>query len=159
VKTMQRNWIGRSEGVDITFTIKQHDPISIFTTRPDTLYGVTYIAVAAQHPLTKQLAERNSALKHFIEECRNIKVAEADIATMEKRGMPLGITAHHPLTGQELPVWVANFVLMEYGSGALMAVPAHDQRDFEFAMKYGIPIKPVITPEDGSTWDLSKSAF
>jgi len=159
VKTMQRNWIGRSEGVDITFTIKQHHPISIFTTRPDTLYGVTYIAIAAQHPLTKQLAERNAELKKFIEECRNIKVAEADIATMEKRGMPLGMTARHPLTGQELPVWVANFVLMEYGSGALMAVPAHDQRDFEFAMKYHIPVKPVITPKDGEFFDFSKNAY
>lgn len=159
VKTMQRNWIGRSEGIEIKFAIKQHDPVSIFTTRPDTLYGVTYLAVAAQHPLTRQLAERNSALKKFIEECRNIKVAEADIATMEKRGMPLGITAKHPLTGQEIPVWVANFVLMEYGSGALMAVPAHDQRDFEFAMKYDIPIRQVITPEDKTSWNFTKSAF
>lgn len=159
VKTMQRNWIGRSEGVDITFAIDHHDPISIFTTRPDTLFGVTYIAVAPQHPLSKMIAEKNPALKQFIEECRNIKVAEADIATMEKRGMPLGISARHPLTGHEVPVWVANFVLMEYGSGALMAVPAHDQRDFEFATKYNIPIKQVIKPEDGSSWNFAEKAF
>lgn len=158
VKTMQRNWIGRSEGIDITFAIQQHDPIRIFTTRPDTLFGVTYIAIAPQHPLTKHLAENNPALKQFIEECRNIKVAEADIATMEKRGMPLNITAHHPLTGEEIPIWVANFVLMEYGSGALMAVPAHDQRDFEFAIKYQLPIKQVIKPEN-TVWDYTQSAF
>jgi leucyl-tRNA synthetase len=159
VKTMQRNWIGRSEGVDITFSIKEEGPLSIFTTRPDTLYGVTYIAIAAQHPLTKKLAQNNAALKQFIEECRNIKVAEADMATMEKRGMPLGITARHPLTGQEIPVWTANFVVMEYGSGALMAVPAHDQRDFEFATKYNIPIKQVITPANDQVCDLAKCAF
>lgn len=159
VKTMQRNWIGRSEGVEIRFQVKNHDPLTIFTTRPDTLYGVTYLAVAPQHPLSKQLAEHNPALKQFIEECRNIKMAEADIATMEKRGMPLGITAIHPLTHQEIPVWVANFVLMEYGSGALMAVPAHDERDFEFATKYQIAIKEVIAPSDGSTWDFTKAAY
>lgn len=159
VKTMQRNWIGKSEGVEIGFKVKNHDALTVFTTRPDTLYGVTYLAIAPQHPLSKQLAENNPALKQFIEECRNIKMAEADIATMEKRGMPLGITAIHPLTHQEIPVWVANFVLMEYGSGALMAVPAHDQRDFEFATKYQISIKPVIQPSDDSAWDFSKAAF
>lgn len=159
VKTMQRNWIGRSEGAEISFKVKNHEALTIFTTRPDTLYGVTYLAIAPQHPLTKQLAENNPALKQFIEECRNIKMAEADIATMEKRGMPLGITAIHPLTHQEIPVWVANFVLMEYGSGALMAVPAHDERDFEFATKYQIPIKAVIKPSDDSTFDFSKAAF
>ncbi|MBX3709757.1 MAG: leucine--tRNA ligase [Gammaproteobacteria bacterium] len=159
VKTMQRNWIGRSQGIDITFTIQHHDPITIFTTRPDTLYGVTYLAIAPQHPLTKQLAEHHHALKQFIDECRNVKVAEADIATMEKHGIPLGITARHPLTKQEIPVWVANFVLMEYGSGALMAVPAHDQRDLEFAHKYHLPIKQVVAPTDGSPWDFTKNAF
>lgn len=159
VKTMQRNWIGRSEGLEITFTIDQHNPITIFTTRPDTLYGVTYIALAPQHPLTKELAEHHPELKTFIDECRNIKMAEADMATMEKRGLPLHITARHPLTGQNIPIWVANFVLMEYGSGALMAVPAHDQRDFEFAVKYNLPIKQVITPTDESAWDLTTRAF
>ncbi len=159
VKTMQRNWIGRSEGIDIVFDIDQHNPITIFTTRPDTLMGVTYMAIAPQHPLTKQLAEHNPALHQFIEECRNIKMAEADIATMEKRGMPLGIHATHPLTGQIIPIWVANFVLMEYGSGALMAVPSHDQRDFEFAMKYHLPLKQVIAPENHSHWDFTQGAF
>ncbi|VVC76233.1 Leucine--tRNA ligase [Aquicella siphonis] len=159
VKTMQRNWIGRSEGVEITFPVSGQDPIRIYTTRPDTLYGVTYIAVAPQHPLTRRLAEHNPALKLFMEECRNIKVAEADIATMEKRGMPLGLTARHPLTGQDIPVWVANFVLMEYGSGALMAVPAHDQRDFEFAQKYGLPLKQVIAPADETRWDFNQGAY
>lgn len=159
VKTMQRNWIGRSEGVEITFEIKDHDPVTIFTTRPDTLFGVTYLALAPLHPLTQQLARKQPALQQFIDQCRNIKVAEAEIATMEKHGMPLGITAKHPLTGEDIPVWVANFVLMEYGSGALMAVPAHDQRDFEFAKKYHLPIKQVITPENGSHWDFNLGAF
>lgn len=160
VRTMQRNWIGRSEGVEITFDVSHDDPISIFTTRPDTLFGVTYLAVAPQHPLTKKMAEQNPALKQFIEENRNIKVAEADIATMEKRGMPLGINARHPLTGEDIPIWVANFVLMEYGSGALMAVPAHDQRDFEFAMKYHLPIKQVIAPVgENPHWDFKRAAF
>ncbi|RDI42831.1 leucine--tRNA ligase [Aquicella lusitana] len=159
VKTMQRNWIGRSEGVEITFKVHDHHPITVFTTRPDTLFGVTYLAVAPQHPLAKQLAEDNPALHQFIEECRNIKLAEADIATMEKRGMPLGIHAQHPITGQAIPIWVANFVVMEYGSGALMAVPAHDQRDFEFAQKYHLPIKQVIVPETGIHWDFTRGAY
>ncbi len=159
VKTMQRNWIGRSEGAEITFDVDSHQPLTIFTTRPDTLFGVTYLALAPQHPLTKQLAETNPALKQFIDECRNIKMAEAEIATMEKRGMPLNITARHPLTGEEIPIWVANFVLMEYGSGALMAVPAHDQRDYEFAMKYHLPIKQVIKPDNDTSWDFTRSAF
>lgn len=159
VKTMQRNWIGKSQGVEIQFEVKQHDPLTVFTTRPDTLFGVTYLAVAPQHPLTKMLAETNPALQKFIDECRNTKMAEADIATMEKRGMPLGINARHPLTGEDIPIWVANFVLMEYGSGALMAVPAHDERDFEFAVKYHLPIKQVIAPTDGSHWDFTRSAL
>lgn len=159
VKTMQRNWIGRSEGVDITFEVEKHNPLSIYTTRPDTLFGVTYLAVAAQHPLAKEFAENNPELKEFIEECRNVKLAEEEIATMEKRGMPLGLNAIHPITGEKIPIWVANFVLMEYGSGALMAVPAHDQRDFEFAMKYHLPIKQVIQPENGSSWDFNKAAY
>jgi len=158
VKTMQRNWIGRSEGLNITFDVKQHGPLSIFTTRPDTVFGVTYLAIAAQHPLAKQQAEHNPALQQFIDECRNIKVAEADMATMEKRGMPLGLTAHHPLTGHEIPIWVANFVLMEYGGGAVMAVPAHDQRDFEFATQYQLPIREVITPVNG-TCDITQCAY
>jgi leucyl-tRNA synthetase len=159
VKTMQRNWIGRSLGLEIRFDVKDHEALTIFTTRPDTLFGVTYVAVAPQHPLTKKLAETNPDLQSFIESCRNIKMAEADVATMEKRGMPLGIHAIHPLTGQAIPIWVANFVLMEYGSGALMAVPAHDQRDFEFAINYHLPIKEVIKPSDGSLADITRKAM
>jgi leucyl-tRNA synthetase len=159
VKTMQRNWIGRSEGTDIQFAIEHHDPITTYTTRPDTLFGVMFIALAPQHPLVKQLAEDNPTLKQFVEECRNIKMAEAEMATMEKRGMPLNRQARHPITGESIPLWVANFVVMEYGSGALMAVPAHDQRDFEFAQKYHIPIKPVIIPEDNAAWDYTRAAF
>lgn len=159
VKTMQRNWIGRSEGVEIIFNIPNHDPVTVFTTRPDTLYGVTFLAIAPQHPLALQFSEQNAELKQFIDECRNIKVAEADMATMEKQGLPLGIFAKHPMTGADIPIWVANFVLMEYGSGALMAVPAHDERDFEFAMKYHIPIKQVIKPETDASWDFSQHAL
>jgi leucyl-tRNA synthetase len=157
VKTMQRNWIGRSEGVEITFSIDGHDPLTVFTTRPDTLFGVTYIALAPQHPLAKQMAEKNPALKQFIDETRNIKMAEAELATMEKRGVLLGLQAKHPITGELIPIWVANFVVMEYGSGALMAVPAHDQRDFEFAMKYQLPIKQVIKSQDNKVWDKQKA--
>ncbi|OGT41378.1 MAG: leucine--tRNA ligase [Gammaproteobacteria bacterium RIFCSPHIGHO2_12_FULL_37_34] len=158
VRTMQRNWIGRSEGVEIKFAISKHDSLIVFTTRPDTLFGVTYLAIAPQHPICHKLAAENQALKQFIEACRNIKVAEADIATMEKRGMPLNISARHPITNETIPIWVANFVLMEYGSGALMAVPAHDQRDFDFATQYHLPIHPVIIPI-GSHWDFTRSAY
>ncbi|HLB43095.1 MAG TPA: leucine--tRNA ligase [Gammaproteobacteria bacterium] len=158
VRIMQRNWIGRSEGVEIKFTILKQDEMTVFTTRPDTLFGVTYLAIAPQHSLCQKLALQHPALKQFIDSCRNIKVAEAEIATIEKRGMPLGISARHPMTGEDIPIWVANFVLMEYGSGALMAVPAHDERDFEFALKYHLPIKQVITPM-GSHWDFTQHAY
>jgi leucyl-tRNA synthetase len=156
---MQRNWIGRSEGVTITFPVDQHESLTVFTTRADTLFGVTYLAIAPQHPLAKQIAESNPELKQFIDEMRNIKMAEAELATMEKRGLPLGLQAKHPLTGALIPIWVANFVLMEYGAGALMAVPAHDQRDFEFATKYHLPIKPVVKATDETHWDYTKKAF
>ncbi len=159
VKTMQRNWIGKSEGLQIQFEVPDHESLTVYTTRPDTLFGVTYLAIAPQHPLAKALAEKNKELAQFIEEVRNVKMAEADIATMEKRGMPLGIYAKHPLTGVEIPVWVANFVLMEYGSGAVMAVPAHDQRDFEFAAKYQLPAKQVIMPSNGGEVDLTQRAY
>lgn len=160
VKVMQRNWIGRSEGVEVQFPITQSkEQLTIFTTRPDTLFGVTYVAIAPQHPLAKTIADNNPTVATFLEEFRNIKVAEAELATMEKRGVPTGLTAKHPLTHQEIPIWVANFVVMEYGSGAVMAVPAHDQRDFEFAQHYQLPIKQVIIPEDGSNWDFSQGAF
>lgn len=159
VKTMQRNWIGRSEGAEIQFEIPDHEPLSIFTTRQDTLFGVTYLAVAPTHPLTKLMAESNPKLQKFIDSCKNIKLAEADMATMEKQGEPLGIYAIHPITREKIPVWAANFVLMDYGSGALMAVPAHDQRDFEFAQKYELPIKQVIKPDNEAVWDFKKAAF
>jgi leucyl-tRNA synthetase len=160
VKTMQRNWIGRSEGVEITFDVENSaEKLTVYTTRPDTFMGVTYLAVAAGHPLAQQAAVNNPALAEFIEECRNTKVAEADMATMEKKGVATGINAIHPLTGESVPVWVANFVLMEYGTGAVMAVPGHDQRDWEFATKYSLSIKPVILNADGSEPDLSASAM
>ncbi|NVK42720.1 MAG: leucine--tRNA ligase [Oceanospirillaceae bacterium] len=160
VRTMQRNWIGRSEGVELKFHVEGDGNLEVFTTRPDTLMGVTYVAVAPQHPLAQRAAINNPELAAFLEECRHTKVAEADLATMEKKGMPLGFQAVHPLTGDKVPVWTANFVLMEYGSGAVMAVPAHDQRDWEFANKYGLPLKQVIKPVDASIpVDLSKEAF
>ena len=160
VKTMQRNWIGRSEGVEITFDVKEsEETLTVYTTRPDTFMGVTYVAVAAGHPLSLQAAAGNPALADFIAECRNTKVAEADMATMEKKGMDTGLVAVHPLTGESVPVWVANFVLMEYGTGAVMAVPGHDQRDWEFATKYNLPIQPVILNADGTEPDLSAQAM
>ncbi|RLA58270.1 MAG: leucine--tRNA ligase, partial [Gammaproteobacteria bacterium] len=159
VRTMQRNWIGRSEGVDLDFTLADGTPLSVYTTRPDTLMGVTYLAVAPQHPIAKAAAETNGDLAAFIESQANIKVAEAEMATMEKLGMPTGITAKHPLSGDDVPVWVANFVLMSYGSGAVMSVPGHDQRDWEFASKYDLPIVQVIAPEGDEECDLGSAAF
>jgi leucyl-tRNA synthetase len=158
VKTMQRNWIGRSEGIEVIFTLSgSEERIVIFTTRPDTLWGVTYIALAPQHPIAKRAAENNPALSQFLDECKNIKVAEADLAMLEKRGLPTGLTARHPVTGEHLPIWVANFVVMDYGTGAVMAVPAHDLRDFEFAKRYQLPIKPVILPDN--PWDFDHAAY
>ncbi|WP_282041722.1 leucine--tRNA ligase [Halomonas alimentaria] len=171
VKTMQRNWIGKSRGVELSFEIKPAEgsdikaadgsacePLSVYTTRPDTLMGVTYVAVAADHPLAKQAAESNSALSAFREECAQGGTSEAELATREKKGMPTGHVAVHPLSGREVPVYVANFVLMEFGTGAVMAVPAHDQRDWEFATRYGIPIEPVIADGSGQAPDLSAGA-
>ncbi len=146
VKTMQKNWIGKSVGLEIDFTVDGFDePLRVFTTRPDTLYGVSFMAVAYNHPLAKQQAEKNPALADFCKEISQTSTAEADMEKMEKLGMATGLTATHPLTGKQIPVLVANFVLMSYGTGAIMAVPAHDPRDFEFAKKYDLPIKPVIT--------------
>ncbi len=164
VVTMQENWIGRSEGVELDFVIEEtSEVLTVFTTRPDTLMGVTYVAVAPQHPVATKAAENNSALANFIDECKKMKTAEADLATMEKKGMATGVMAIHPVTGKEVPVWVANFVLMSYGSGAVMSVPAHDQRDWEFAHAYDLPIKQVITA-DGAAGsavdiDISQQAF
>lgn len=160
VKTMQRNWIGRSEGLQFSFKIKDSDEsLSVYTTRPDTIMGVTYVAVAAQHPLALASAEKNSDLRAFIEDCKKNKVAEADMATMQKQGLPTGFKAIHPITGEEVPVWAANFVLMDYGSGAVMSVPAHDERDHEFAKEYKLPIKQVIASVDGEDLDIHEQAF
>ena len=164
VITMQRNWIGRSEGMEIHFPYTlngEEKTLDVFTTRPDTLMGVTYVSVAAEHPLAKHAAATNPALQSFIEACKKGSVAEADLAKAEKMGMDTGLTVTHPLTGEQVPVWVANYVLMSYGSGAVMAVPAHDERDFEFANKYQLPIKQVIDLDenhkqgqqfDATTW-------
>ena len=160
VKTMQRNWIGRSEGVEISFDVADtNEKVAVYTTRPDTFYGVSYLGIAAAHPLASLAAQNNPKLAAFIQEAKNAKVAEADLATMEKKGMATSLFAIHPLTGEKLPIWVANFVLMHYGTGAVMAVPAHDQRDYEFAHKYDLPIKQVIAPLAGETIDLTKQAF
>lgn len=161
VKSMQRNWIGRSEGAEIDFVV-EHDPaqrLTVFTTRPDTLLGATYVAVAAEHPLAALAATIDSAVADFIEACSKNTTAEADMATMEKAGVATELQVRHPLTGKLLPVWVANFVLMEYGSGAVMSVPAHDQRDWEFAQKYGIDIVQVIEPMGDEDCDLATAAF
>jgi leucyl-tRNA synthetase len=147
VKTMQRNWIGKSYGCEVEFPIVDGEgTLKVYTTRPDTLMGATYVAVAAEHPLACKAAFNNPYLQDFIEECKRGSVAEADVATAEKKGMDTGLFVVHPLNGEKLPVWVANYVLMGYGEGAVMAVPAHDERDFEFAHKYGLPIKAVIQP-------------
>ena len=160
VKTMQRNWIGRSEGVELSFDVKGEDePLVVYTTRPDTLFGVTYMAVAAEHPLATKAAALNPAIAAFIEDCKKTDAAEATLETMEKKGMSLGISAIHPLTGEEVPLWVANFVLMGYGTGAVMSVPGHDERDWEFATKHGLPITQVIAPEDGSEVDVTEAVY
>ena len=162
VLTMQRNWIGRSQGMEITFPSANPefyaDGLTVFTTRADTLMGVTYVAVAAEHPMALKAAENNPELQAFIEECRMGSVAEADLATAEKRGMATGFSVKHPVTGEEVPVWIANYVLMSYGSGAVMAVPSHDERDFEFANKYGLTIKQVIDAKgaDDSEFDAKQ---
>jgi leucyl-tRNA synthetase len=147
VKTMQANWIGKSYGVRFAFPYEldgKQDKLWVYTTRADTIMGVTFVAVAAEHPLATHAAKTNPALAAFIEECKHGGVAEADIATMEKKGMPTDILVTHPLTGEQVPVWVGNYVLMSYGEGAVMAVPAHDERDFGFAKKYRLPIKQSI---------------
>ena len=163
VLTMQRNWIGRSQGMDIRFPSAQPesyaDDLTVYTTRGDTLMGATYVAVAAEHPMAMKAAESNSTLKAFIEECRMGSVAEADLATTEKKGMATGLFVKHPITGAELPVWIANYVLMSYGSGAVMAVPAHDERDFEFANKYGLTIQQVIDAKGADDSDFDSSTW
>lgn len=164
VKTAQRNWIGRSEGVNVKFKLTEPsaglDHLEVYTTRPDTLYGATYLAIAAGHPIALELSESNEVMQNFIEQCKNTKTSEAEMATMEKLGMPTGVYAVHPLTGEKLPVWIANFVLMGYGSGAVMSVPAHDQRDWEFATKYQLPIVQVVAfDEQNQNNDISEGAY
>ena len=151
VRLMQKNWIGKSHGVRIGFphTVGEGGTLWVFTTRADTLMGATYVAVAAEHPLALHAARDNPALAAFIDECRHGSISEAELATQEKKGMPTGLTVTHPLTGEALPLWVANYVLMGYGEGAVMAVPAHDERDFAFAHTFGLPIKPVIRTRAG----------
>lgn len=159
VKTMQRNWIGKSRGMEVSFpydqaSIGQAGALKVFTTRADTLMGATYVAVAAEHALasvalSKLPADQAAELQAFIDECKRGGVAEADIATQEKKGLNTGLFVEHPLTGEKLPVWVANYVLMHYGDGAVMAVPAHDERDFEFAQKYSLPVKAVVRTSAG----------
>ena len=163
VLTMQRNWIGRSQGMEITFPSANPEVyaegLTVFTTRADTLMGATYVAVAAEHPMALKAAENNAQLKAFIEECRMGSVAEADLATAEKKGMATGLFVKHPITGKELPVWIANYVLMSYGSGAVMAVPSHDERDFEFANKFQLPILQVIDAKGADDADFDTTQW
>ena len=160
VKTMQRNWIGKSEGIEFAFPLEfKNSSLMVFTTRPDTLMGVTYMAVAAEHPLALKAAKQDTKIADFLEECKNNQSAEAMMETMEKKGLPLNLFAVHPITQEKIPIWVANFVLMTYGSGAVMAVPGHDQRDWDFAKHYGLDIKQVIEPKDGAVIDIDKAPY
>ena len=159
VKTMQRNWIGRSEGMEIEFEVPGQDSLMVYTTRPDTLYGATFMAIAAEHPLALAAAEDNPEIASFVEACRNTSTSEAALEKMEKLGIALGIDAINPVNGEAIPIWIANFVLMGYGTGAIMSVPGHDQRDWEFARKYGIEIRQVVEPADGSAVDLEQGSF
>ncbi len=161
VKTMQRNWIGRSEGLEIDFELAggSGEPLRIFTTRPDTLYGATFMAVSADHPLAQAAAVRDSSISNFVASCHSGGASEVELELMEKQGMPLGVDAINPLSGEKIPVWVANFVLIGYGTGAIMAVPAHDERDHEFATRYGLPIRQVIAPATGESVDVRVQAW
>lgn len=160
VRTMQVNWIGKSQGVEMDFAVEgESEPLRVYTTRPDTLMGATYVAVAVEHSLAHRAAGLNAEVREFVDSCKQTKSSEAAIETMEKRGIDSGLSAIHPISGDRVPVWVANFVLMGYGTGAVMSVPAHDQRDYEFARRYGIPIKQVIFPPDKSETDCSERAF
>lgn len=160
VRTMQRNWIGRSEGIEIFFNVQDDDTrIEAYTTRPDTLFGIMFIAIAAQHPLALKAAKQQPTLQTFIDECSKGGIAEADLATQEKRGMATGYFAKHPISGELLPIWVANYVLMDYGTGAVIGVPGHDQRDFEFAQTYQLPIRQVVEAPNGESHDFTQSAL
>lgn len=160
VKTMQSNWIGRSIGIEALFKIEELDyDLIVFTTRPDTIMGVTYLAVAPGHPLVKKVAENNSEISEFINECVKSTVSESDMDAVEKKGLKLDVEAIHPVSGDRIPVYVANFVLMNYGTGAVMSVPGHDQRDWEFAKKYKLPIKQVVYPKNNTEASIEKGAF
>ncbi len=160
VKTMQRNWIGKSKGIELDFEVEGYnDKLSVYTTRPDTLYGVSYLAVAPEHPLALKAVSNNADLQGFLDDCKREQSNEAAMATMEKKGQFSGFYALHPLTGEQVPVWIANFVLFSYGTGAVMAVPGHDLRDYEFALKYNLDIKQVIEASDGAEIDLKKAAY
>ena len=163
VRLMQRNWIGKSRGVELSFELDAPiaglDKVDVYTTRPDTLFGVSYISLAAEHPISLELGKDNPALADFIADCKKASVAAADMARAEKLGMDTGIRARHPLTGEAIPVWIANYVLMDYGSGAVMAVPAHDERDWEFARQYDLPLITVINDESGQPADVTKAAY
>ncbi|MDN5862580.1 MAG: leucine--tRNA ligase, partial [Salinisphaera sp.] len=161
VRTMQSNWIGRSQGVEIEFAVAGSEPITVFTTRPDTLMGATYLALAADHPLVRAAESEGTELAAFCAECRSSSTAQASLETRAKRGYRLPSEANHPLTGDSLPIYVANFVLMGYGTGAVMSVPAHDQRDWEFARAYDLPIRQVIAPADdgAAVADIETQAY
>lgn len=160
VITMQRNWIGQSHGATVIFMLeKSSDKLQIFTTRLDTLMGVSYIAIAPEHPLAKVRAKKSKKVANFLQKCRKTRVSEADVATQEQEGIATGLFAIHPVTQERLPIWIANFVLIEYASGEVMAVPAHNKVDHEFALKYDLPIRPVIRPTDNSEWDYNQVAY
>ena len=161
VKTMQRNWIGKSRGLEFEFTIKgSSDRLKVYTTRPDTIMGITYVAVAPQHQIAQKAAKDDPAVAAFVAEYNRMSVAETDVAQMSKRGVATGHYVYHPFTNELIPIWIANFVLMEYGSGAIMAVPGHDQRDWEFAMQYELPIRAVIEPREyDPSYNISQGAW
>ena len=158
VKTMQKNWIGKSVGIDIDFRLDDTNTLTVYTTRPDTLMGATCLAIAAEHPLAIQAGQASTTIQTFLDECKTMETSEAALETMEKKGVDSGLTCKHPITGEGVPIWIANFVLMGYGTGAVMSVPSHDQRDYEFAKKYNIPMREVISPI-GDLLDTSKEAF
>jgi leucyl-tRNA synthetase len=158
VRTMQKNWIGKSVGLEIDFKLPDSNSLRVYTTRPDTLMGVTYLAVAAEHPLAIKAGKTDANIQAFLDECKTMETSEAAMETMEKKGIDSCLTCTHPITGKEVSVWIANFVLMGYGTGAVMSVPAHDERDYEFAKKYNIPMLGVVSP-DGVGVDISEAAF
>ncbi len=159
VKTMQRNWIGRSEGVEVVFEVPDHAAISVYTTRPDTLFGATYLAVSVDHPLVQQSLVQDDAIREFTEACKQTAVSEELLEKMEKRGIALGIDAINPINGEAIPIWAANFVLSGYGTGAVMCVPAHDERDWHFAKKYHLPIRQVVRPKDDTEICIDQQAY